>query len=51
MTKATIVLNGKPVKSYPLNIETEDLEKVRKETKRNYSEEVLVDLQYTQINN
>ncbi len=54
VTKASIVKDGKPVKEYNLDVETEDLESTREYAKRLYTEECLlgleVDLQYKQFN-
>lgn len=53
VTQATIVKDGKPIKSYSLDTDTEDLDAVRKKVKKMYTKKVIngleVDLQYTEI--
>lgn len=50
ITKATIIQDGKPIKSYDVQIETEDLDEERKKILKRYKEEstedLCVDLQY-----
>lgn len=53
VTKATVVKDGVPVKTYCLNAKTENLEETRAYVKRTYADEYVqgidVDLQYKEV--
>lgn len=52
--KARIIKDGKPVREYAINVETDDLETTRMNVLKRYSQdcasEVCVDLQYKTLN-
>lgn len=53
VTRATIIKDGKPVKSYEINEKTDNLDDIRKEVANRYSTECMagiqVDLRYKEI--